>query len=148
VGCFLVGDDYGSRWNGPWAVRFPRIEGSLIPDDLINVPLHPSQLYLCLMNVLIFSSMAWLFSRRRWEGQVAVTTMFLYSVGRFLIEYTRGDDEARGIYGVFSTSQWWSLVTAVLALIVYVRIRGRRPVPATPPSAAAPRAAPPRAAPP
>jgi phosphatidylglycerol---prolipoprotein diacylglyceryl transferase len=92
--------------------------------------------------VLIFSSMAWLFARRRWEGQVAVTTMFLYAVGRFLIEYTRGDDAARGIYGVFSTSQWWSLATAVIALVFYVRIRGKRPLPAAPPPATPPTAAP------
>ena len=128
VGCFLVGDDYGKPWDGPWAVRFPDIEGSLIPRELINVPLHPSQLYLCLMNLVIFSSMAWLFARRRWEGQVAVTTMFLYAAGRFLIEYTRGDDAARGIFGVFSTAQWWSVATAVLTLILYLRIRGKTPV--------------------
>jgi len=128
IGCFLVGDDYGKPWNGPWAVTFPRIEGSLMPDELIGVPLHPSQLYLCLMNVIIFSSMAWLFARRRWEGQVAVTTMFLYATGRFLIEYTRGDDAARGIYGFFSTAQWWSVATAVLTLVLYLRIRGKTPV--------------------
>jgi prolipoprotein diacylglyceryltransferase len=69
--------------------------------------------------------------------------MFLYSVGRFLIEYTRGDDEARGIYGVFSTAQWWSLASAVLALVLYVRIRGKRPLPATPPTSAPRTAAPP-----
>ena len=127
----LVGDDYGKPWNGPWAVTFPRIEGSLMPDDLIGVPLHPSQLYLCLMNILIFTSMAWLFRRRRWDGQVLITTMFLYATGRFLIEFTRGDDAARGIYGMFSTAQWWSVGTAVFAAVLYFRI-GANAGPATP----------------
>jgi phosphatidylglycerol:prolipoprotein diacylglycerol transferase len=131
IGCFLVGDDYGKPWNGPWAVTFPRVEGSLMPDELIGVPLHPSQLYLCLMNILIFTSMAWLFRRRRWDGQVLITTMFLYATGRFLIEFTRGDDAARGIYGVFSTAQWWSVATAVFATVLYVRI-GAHAAPATP----------------
>ena len=128
VGCFLVGDDYGKEWNGPWAVKFPDIEGSLIPPELMNKPLHPSQLYLCLLNIIIFSSMAWLFTRRRWEGQVMVGTMLLYAAGRFLIEFTRGDDAARGYYGPLSTSQWGSVLTAAVALLLFARLRGKTPV--------------------
>jgi phosphatidylglycerol:prolipoprotein diacylglycerol transferase len=127
VGCLLVGDDYGKPWDGPWAVTFPAREGSLIPPDLVGVPLHPSQLYLCLMNLVIFGSMAWLFARRRWDGQVLVTTMFLYALGRFLVEFTRGDDEARGYFGALSTAQWWSVATAALALLLWLRLRGRTP---------------------
>jgi phosphatidylglycerol---prolipoprotein diacylglyceryl transferase len=131
VGCFLVGDDYGKPWDGPWAVRFPAIEGSLIPPELIDVPLHPSQLYLCLMNVLIFLSMAWLFRRRRWDGQVLITTMLLYATGRFLIEFTRGDDAARGVYDNLSTAQWVSLATFAIAGVLWWRYRAHSP-PATP----------------
>lgn len=128
IGCFLVGDDYGRPWDGPWAVAFPAREGSLMPPELLGVPLHPSQLYLCAMNVLIFASMAWLFARRRWEGQVLVTTMFLYAAGRFGIEFTRGDDAARGFLGALSTAQWWSLATAGLAAALWARLRERTPV--------------------
>ena len=131
IGCFLVGDDYGKPWDGPWAVTFPRIEGSLIPEELIGVPLHPSQLYLSLMNVLIFLSMAWLFRRRRWDGQVLVTTMMLYAVGRFLVEFTRGDDAARGVYDNLSTAQWWSLATFAVGALLWLRWRARA-APATP----------------
>jgi phosphatidylglycerol:prolipoprotein diacylglycerol transferase len=127
IGCFLVGDDYGRPWDGPWAVAFPAREGGLIPPELVGVPLHPSQLYLSAMNVLIFASMAWLFARRRWDGQVLVTTMGLYAAGRFLVEFTRGDDAARGFLGSLSTAQWWSLGTALLAGLLWLRLRGRTP---------------------
>ena len=41
-GCFLVGDDYGRVTDVPWAVRFPNVEGSLLPAELIGKPLHPA----------------------------------------------------------------------------------------------------------
>jgi phosphatidylglycerol:prolipoprotein diacylglycerol transferase len=125
IGCFLVGDDYGRPWDGPWAVRFPDVEGGLIPAHLVGVPLHPAQLYLSLMNLAIFGATAWLFARRRFDGQVLAATMVLYAVGRFLVEYTRGDDVERGALGALSTAQWWSLATIVLAGLLFMRFRRR-----------------------
>ncbi|HZM00816.1 MAG TPA: prolipoprotein diacylglyceryl transferase family protein, partial [Planctomycetota bacterium] len=75
IGCFLVGDDYGKPWDGPWAVAFPKREGGLIPDELAGVPLHPTQLYLCLLNVVIFLVAARVFLRRRFDGQAMCVTM-------------------------------------------------------------------------
>jgi len=124
IGCLLVGDDHGAPWDGPWAITFERVPDSLIPEDLIGVPLHPAQIYLSLMNAAIFVVMAWLYRRRRFDGQVFAWTMVLYAIGRFSVEMTRGDDAARGIYGAFSTSQWWSLVTMALALTMLWRWKG------------------------
>lgn len=126
IGCLLVGDDHGSRWDGPWAVTFTGKPESLIPPELVGVPLHPSQIYLSLMNLVIFVVAAWMWKRRRFDGQIAAITMALYAVGRFGVEFTRGDDEARGIYGAFSTSQWVSLGTAALAVLLLV-VASRRP---------------------
>jgi len=125
VGCLLVGDDYGKPWDGPWAVTFPALEGGLIPPHLIGVPLHPSQIYLSLMNLAIFFITAWMFTRRKFDGQVMAATMVLYAIGRFLVEFTRGDDIERGFLGSLSTAQWWSLGTAALAAILFLRFRAR-----------------------
>ncbi len=122
IGCFLVGDDYGRPWDGPWAVRFPRVEGGLIPDKLVDVPLHPAQLYLSLMNVVIFLVAARAFRRRRFDGEILALVMLLYGVGRFLVEFTRGDDAARGFLGELSTAQWLSLATLALAVILRLRL--------------------------
>lgn len=135
IGCFLVGDDYGKPWDGPWAVAFPKLEGGLIPDALVGVPLHPTQLYLSLMDVVIFLLAARVFYRRRFDGQAVVATMLMYAVGRFLLEFLRGDDVARGGWPprsgtapgelpfVLSTSQWFSIGTFVLALLLYAAWR-------------------------
>ena len=42
--------------------------------------------------------------------------MLLYAVSRFIIEFYRGDE--RGAVGMFSTSQFISLVLAPLAIIM------------------------------
>ena len=121
IGCFLVGDDYGRPWDGPWAVTFPRVPGSLIPDHLIGVALHPAQLYLSAMDFGIFLVTAAMFRRRAYDGQVMTTAMMLFAAGRFLLEYTRGDDAARGIYGPLSAAQWAAI--AIVAVAVLARRR-------------------------
>jgi len=122
IGCLLVGDDQGSPWDGPWAITFQAKPDSLIPPELFGVPLHPSQIYLSLMNVAIFVITASVLRKRRFIGQTTTLVMMLYAVGRFSIEFTRGDDAARGIYGMFSTSQWASLFTVAVAAFWYRRL--------------------------
>lgn len=158
IGCLLVGDDHGRPWDGPLAITFPSVgvdpatglklgpEGSLFPRQWLDVPVHPSQLYLSAMNLVLFVIGAWLFTRRRFDGQVSAVLMMLYAVGRFAIEGTRGDDQARGVYTVaaldLSTAQWISLAVFAIGMIVYARQRARPEARAGPAAAAAPAAAP------
>lgn len=107
------------------------------------MPLHPTQLYLCLMNVAIFLVAAWLFSRRRFDGQALCVTMLMYAVGRFPLEFLRGDDVARGgcpqasdgAGYLLSTSQWFSLGAFVLGALPYMRWRQGSITPVTAPAA-------------
>ncbi len=124
IGCLLVGDDHGAPWDGPWAVTFTGVPESLIPPDLVGVPLHPSQIYLSLMNLVLFLVCVAVGKRRSFDGQVFGLGLILYAIGRFLVEMTRGDDTARGIYGALSTSQWVSVGTAVIGVAMLVRLRG------------------------
>lgn len=134
VGCLLVGDDHGRPTDLPWAITFPyeltaagekvaAKEGCLIPRELLGVPLHPSQVYLSLMNLALFWILARAFGRRRFDGQVVGLGMALYAVGRFGVEFTRGDDAARGVFAGLSTAQWISL--AILPLALWLLARGR-----------------------
>ena len=83
IGCFLVGDDYGTPSNLPWAVAFP--EG--LPPT--TVPVHPTQLYEAIgLGVLGWLLIRW---RRTGVGDAIVLGRYLVGAGtlRFVIEFIR-----------------------------------------------------------
>ncbi len=49
--------------------------------------------------------------------------MFLYGISRFIIEFYRGDP--RGTIGIFSTSQFLSLIIVPLSIVMMI-VLGRR----------------------
>jgi phosphatidylglycerol:prolipoprotein diacylglycerol transferase len=83
IGCFLVGDDYGTRSNLPWAVAFP--EG--LPPT--TVPVHPTQLY----EAIGLGFLGWLLVRWRRRGVPDAIVLGRYLIGagtlRFVIEFIR-----------------------------------------------------------
>ncbi len=83
IGCFLVGDDYGTPSNLPWAVAFP--EG--LPPT--TVPVHPTQLY----EAIGLGLLGWLLVRWRRRDVRDTTVLGRYFVGagmlRFVIEFIR-----------------------------------------------------------
>jgi phosphatidylglycerol---prolipoprotein diacylglyceryl transferase len=83
IGCFLVGDDYGTPSNLPWAVAFP--EG--LPPT--TVPVHPTQLY----EAIGLGLLGWLLVRWRRNGVRDTIVLGRYLVGagtlRFVIEFIR-----------------------------------------------------------
>jgi phosphatidylglycerol:prolipoprotein diacylglycerol transferase len=80
IGCFLVGDDYGSPSDVPWAVSFP--QGS----PPTSAPVHPTQLYeiAWLLPVAVF-----LWSRRRRSPFLFGEYIALGGLGRIVIEAWR-----------------------------------------------------------
>ena len=83
IGCFLVGDDYGSPSNLPWAVAFP--EG-LPPTD---IPVHPTQIYEAIpLFVIGYLLIRW---RRQGVADRALLGRYLVLAGvlRFAIEFVR-----------------------------------------------------------
>ena len=64
---------------------------------------------------------------RPYPGRTFWGYMLLYAISRYIIEIFRGDP--RGVVGMFSTSQFISLILAPLALVMLVYL-GRRGAPA------------------
>jgi phosphatidylglycerol:prolipoprotein diacylglycerol transferase len=119
VGCLLVGDDYGTPSDLPWAMAFP--EG-LPPTD---VPVHPTQIYEAIPLVLI----AYLLVRWRRNGLAdsAVLGRYLAMTGllRFGIEVIRVNERvALGL----TVAQWVSaavVVAGVAMIAATAKPRGR-----------------------
>jgi phosphatidylglycerol---prolipoprotein diacylglyceryl transferase len=140
LGCFLNGCCYGKVSHAPWAVRFPlgspaweaQHEAHLIADRAAALPVHPTQIYLTLLNLATFVALYFLIKpRKKFDGQIFAWLLILKGIFRSFVEVWRDDD--RGVFwGFLSTSQLISL--PLIALGIVLLVRANRPSPATPAS--------------
>ena len=84
-----------------------------------NLPFVP------LLNFLNFIVLVLIARKRPKDGTVMFCYLLFYSVGRFLIEFFRGD-LIRGSVGPLSTSQFISIFVAGAALLLLFVIRSRK----------------------
>jgi phosphatidylglycerol:prolipoprotein diacylglycerol transferase len=138
LGCFFAGCCFGKETTVPWAITFTSEYAARNVGTPINRPLHPTQLYEAGAELLI---LVFLIATERkgrpFPGRTFWGYMLLYGISRFIIEFYRGD--VRGSIGMFSTSQFVSLLIVPISIIMLF-ILGRRQQPA-PHAAAARRAA-------
>lgn len=129
VGCFLEGCCHGRPTGRPWGVAFTSIASS-VPEELLGVPLHPTQLYEAAGELGLFVFFGyWVLPRIR-SGRLRHGTAFLgytlgYSLMRFLIEFLRGDERGTLFLPGLSPSQWLSLAAGLAAAAALQR-RGLR----------------------
>ena len=133
VGCFLAGCDFGTPWNGPWAVRFPagsfaftqQVEqGLLAPGAAQSLPVHPTQLYESLAGLLLLAIVIAVRRRRAFAGQAFAAFVLGYAVLRAAIEVVRADLDRGGI-GALSTSQLIAMLTFVSTAALWWAARSR-----------------------
>ena len=68
---------------------------------------------------VMFALLLFIASRKKKDGQVAACYLIFYSIGRFILEFFRGD-LIRGSVGVLSTSQFISLFTGAAGIIILI----------------------------
>jgi len=117
IACLFSGDAYGKPTNLPWAITFSNPLG-MAP---IGIPLHPTQLYEAVLDFIIFIILLKLRFRIKMNGGLFLLYAGLYSTGRFIIEFFRGDERAYGIFGVsISAAQILSLLIIVTTLVYFI----------------------------
>ncbi len=120
IGCFMAGDDYGRTTSVPWAVTFTDRDAALIGGAPLHVPLHPVQIYESFMCLAFFFFLVWLGRRKRFDGQIILVYTMLYAIGRFGLEYFRGDADRGFVFdGALSTSQFIGIIMFVVSLILF-----------------------------
>jgi phosphatidylglycerol:prolipoprotein diacylglycerol transferase len=136
VGCYLVGDDYGSvvpeRFaHLPWPItlRVPEHlpEGSLFGAENAGKVLWATQNWMS-AKALTVALIGWLVLRnRKYTGQVTFTIVVAYGVLRFCVEIFRGD-AIRGVWfgGALSTSQILSVAGVLIGTTMLFLWRKRR----------------------
>jgi phosphatidylglycerol:prolipoprotein diacylglycerol transferase len=128
MGCLFAGCCFGRPATVPWAITFHSEYAAANVGTPLNVPLHPTQLYEAGAELLILVFL--LVTERRgrpYPGRTFWAYMLLYGISRFVIEFYRGD--TRGTVGMFSTSQFVSMLLVPLAIVMLIALR-RRPAPA------------------
>lgn len=112
IGCFLNGCCFGEPTSLPWGMIFPQA-----PDDL---PRHPTQLYMSLFGLFTFITLKAV--KNRFEGFRALLFAMMYSVFSLFIEFIRYYPE-QFMIGIFSVSQWISIIISAIAALLICKKR-------------------------
>lgn len=120
-GCLFAGCCYGKPTTEPWGITFTDPFAAANVGTPLGVPLHPTQLYeagaeFVILMILLGTER----QGRPFAGRTFWLYMLLYATSRFIIEFYRGDP--RGSVGMFSTSQFISMILAPLAIVMLVRL--------------------------
>src|ERR1700682_5719677 len=128
-GCFFAGCCFGRPTARPWGITFTDPFAATNVGTPLGIPLHPTQLYEAGAELLILVLLlATERTGRRFAGRTFWLYMLLYAISRFIVEIFRGDP--RGNVGIFSTSQFISVLLAPLAIAMLVYLsRARVPAP-------------------
>ncbi len=123
LGCFAAGCCYGKQTDVAWAVTFTDLY-SLAPTGITR---HPTQLYSSGVALIIFIILLLIYRFRKFSGQVFWSYVVLYSVGRFILEFWRGDQ--RGFVNllgyVLSTSQLIAALAFIAGIVMLISLKKR-----------------------
>lgn len=116
MGCLMTGCCYGKACELPWAIRFPENH------ETHGAPVHPTQLYDSFANLLLYLGLAWLYRRKKFDGQVFAVFLVGYAILRSTVELFRGDYGTSEIHAGLTPGQLVSvgIVTAGIALLVFL----------------------------
>lgn len=126
LGCLAAGCCYGKPTDVPWAIVFSNPAAAANVGTPLGIPLHPTQLYESGAELLILLLLLATERRGRpFAGRTFWLYMLLYAISRYVIEMYRGDP--RGMVGIFTTSQFISLVLVPLSVAMLVWLSRRGP---------------------
>lgn len=113
IGCLLNGCCFGRVCHLPWAIRFPNqsfawskqyLDGLVGKTDP-SLPVHPTEIYDALLNLVLYLGLAWLYRRRKFDGQVFAAYLMCYAVTRSIVEAFRGDYTPVHLHGGLTPAQ-------------------------------------------
>jgi phosphatidylglycerol---prolipoprotein diacylglyceryl transferase len=122
LGCLAAGCCYGAPTSVPWAVIFTNPLAYAGAGTPLGIPLHPTQVYEFMAEMVITTILLLLWRRRSFPGQVIGTYAFLYGVARFFIEYFRGDPGRGEVFGgMFTLTQVIAMAFVITGGILWMR---------------------------
>ncbi|HEX3626769.1 MAG TPA: prolipoprotein diacylglyceryl transferase [Verrucomicrobiae bacterium] len=128
MGCLLNGCCYGRSTDLPWAITFTNPLAHDLSGTPLNVPLHPTQIYDGVLNLGLYAFLAWLFRRKKFDGQIFATYLICYAILRSTVEYFRGDYSGLHYHFGLTPAQWISVPMFIIGLFL-AAILSRRTAP-------------------
>jgi prolipoprotein diacylglyceryltransferase len=114
----------------PWCVSFPAgspthafqaARGLVAPGAVHALAVHPLQLYFATAGLLVVLVGLWLHPRKRYDGQVALVALLLFSASSAALEPFRADIPQRVYWGPLPQLEWIALgmtAAAIAALAI------------------------------
>lgn len=126
LGCLFKGCCFGRECTLPWAIHFPS------GHDSYPKGVHPTQVYESLLNLAFYLGLAWLFRRRKFDGQVFAVYLIGYAVLRSFVEFFRGDYPADQLVRGFTPAQVVSLIILAIGIALFWLLPRTSPQPVKP----------------
>ena len=121
IGCLMNGCCYGRACELPWAIRFPE-------DHSTNgIQIHPTQIYDSLLNLVLYVGLAWLFRRRKFDGQTFAVFLICYAVTRSTVELFRGDYSNAHLHSGLTPAHVLSIGIFLTGVVLFVWRRTTNP---------------------
>jgi phosphatidylglycerol---prolipoprotein diacylglyceryl transferase len=122
IGCLMNGCCYGKPTSLPWGIEFPA------GHEMHRIPIHPTQVYDSVLNLLLYLALAWLYRRKKFDGQIFALYLLGYAVARSVVEMFRGDyaDTSRYLGGVVTPAHLVSILTFLSGAILYALLAARK----------------------
>ncbi|RKN64456.1 prolipoprotein diacylglyceryl transferase [Paenibacillus ginsengarvi] len=122
IGCLLAGCCYGEETQSWFGITFHHSE--FAPND---VKLVPTQIMESLLNFSLFFALIYVAKKYRpHPGGIAGLYLVMYSLGRFGIEFFRGD-LIRGQFGGLATSQWIAIGVVLVTSLAFLKNIRKKP---------------------
>jgi phosphatidylglycerol---prolipoprotein diacylglyceryl transferase len=121
VGCFAAGCCFGRETHVPWAVTFHNPLANEIVGTPLGIPLHPTQLYEMVLELANCVFLVWLIRRKKFEGEIIGTYMIIYGIGRYFIEFFRGDPGRGNFIGWMSGTQAIAICLVIFGGLLWMR---------------------------
>jgi phosphatidylglycerol:prolipoprotein diacylglycerol transferase len=114
VACLLNGDAFGSPTGSNFGLVFP--EGTIAYDTYGSQPLWPAEVWEGQWDFIVFGLLLILKNRTWPKGFIFLSYNILYSFGRFMLEFLRGDTP-RYLFD-WTAAQWTSMSVIIISLIL------------------------------
>jgi phosphatidylglycerol:prolipoprotein diacylglycerol transferase len=125
VGAFAGGAEYGTATTAPWAVTFHSRYALMWSGTPLQVPLHPVQLYEAAMELLLCGLLLLMANKQHRDGEIFGAWLFLAGIGRFVLEFYRGERGMEFFGGVLNLTQLTALAMIVAGGILWMHLDSR-----------------------